>query len=402
MVDSVGTEQRATFFRDKVVCVTGGAGSVGRQLIGHLLQLPLRELRALDNDENDLYELGQLYRDEPRLKPIYCDISHSDQVDRCLRGCQLIFHAAAVKHVPGCETAPWAAVNVNIRGLSHVVDAALRHNVDRLVFTSSDKAVNPTNVMGASKLVGEKLALASHLGNGHTIIACTRFGNVAGTRGSVIPLFCDQIREGGPITLTSPDMTRFFMSIEDAGALVIDSMMSARHGEIFVTRMQTMRIEALAGVMRRLVAPALGRIPAGIEIAVCGLRPGEKLHEELITEEECRRSFSTSDYIVVMPIGSRPGTLNQGDYPLLGDFAAMSDIYHSGKQTALDDAGIEAFLLDHALLPKEVRSRAARPRRTRPERALPRQFELAAMGMAESVATQAPLPDKSPKKPAVT
>ena len=353
-------DERQAFFQDRTVCVTGAAGSVGRQLLRHLIKLPLRELRALDNDENGLHELTQLYRGEPRVKPVYCDIGHVDQVDRCLRGCELVFHAAAVKHVPGCEVAPWAAVNVNIRGISHVVDAALKYNVERLVFTSSDKAVNPTNVMGASKLVGEKLALASHMSNGRTIIACTRFGNVAGTRGSVIPLFCDQIRRGGPITLTSAEMTRFFMSIADAGSLVINSMMSARHGEIFVTRMQTMRIVDLARVMKQVVAPAYGRIPAGVETVICGLRSGEKLHEELITDEEVRRSFTTRDYIVVMPMGSQPDSLNSHDYPLLSNIGEMSDIYHSGKQEPLDDQAIEEFLLKHDVLPQEVTERTGR------------------------------------------
>jgi FlaA1/EpsC-like NDP-sugar epimerase len=360
-----GVELRKAFFRDSVVCVTGAAGNVGRELLHQLLALQPREVRALDNDENGLFELAQDHRHDPRLRPIYCDISLADQVDRCLRGCRFVFHTAAVKHVPGCEIAPWAAVDVNIRGLSHVVDAALRHDVERLLFTSSDKAVNPTNVMGASKLMGEKLALASHMANGRTIIACTRFGNVAGTRGSVIPVFCEQIRNGGPITLTSPDMTRFFMSLEEAGSLVIDSMMSARNGEIFVTRMCTMRIEALARVLKRLVAPSYGRLPGAIETVICGLRPGEKMHEELITDEEARRSFATREYIVVTPLARQPATFAGDDYPLLGEVGPVDAIYHSGRQPPLADPEIEAFLLQHHLLPEPAETRHVMRRRIR-------------------------------------
>ncbi len=339
------------------MCVTGAAGSVGRELIKQLIGLPLRELRALDNDENGLYDLSQVFAGDRRIRPLHCDITKREQVDRCLMGAQLIFHAAAVKHVPSCETSPWAAVDVNIRGLGNVIDSAIHHRADRVVFTSSDKAVSPGNVMGASKLIGERIALTAHKSNGHTVIACTRFGNIAGSRGSVIPLFSKQIREGGPITLTSPEMTRFFMSIEDAGRLVIDSMMSAHLGEIFVTRMQAMRIQTLAVVLRNLIAPAYGRIPAGIDIKICMERPGEKLSEELVTAAECLRSISTRDYIVVLPPSIDIGSVTAGDYPLLGGIGPIDRPYDSASQQHLDEDEVQAFLEQADLLPVAARTR---------------------------------------------
>jgi len=357
MSSSRVADARQSFFADRSVCVTGAAGSVGRELIRQLLDLPVGALRALDRDENGLHDLTQAFGQDPRLQPRYCDITRPGQVDSCLRGMEFVFHAAALKHVPNCETAPAAAVDVNIHGLTNVIDAALRHRADRVIFTSSDKAANATNVMGATKLIGEKLALAAHMSNGHTIIACTRFGNIAGSRGSVIPLFCDQIRDGGPITLTSPDITRFFMSLEDAGRLVIKSMMSARNGETFVTRMKSMRIQSLAYVLRNLMAPAYGRIPAGIEIRVCGLRPGEKVSEELVTAEELRRCVWTPEYIVVLPTSHDPASVTASDYPLLGDIGAETTPRDSSRHPLLDDDAITAFLQDAGLLPEPVRAR---------------------------------------------
>jgi FlaA1/EpsC-like NDP-sugar epimerase len=257
-----------------------------------------------------------------------------------------------MKHVPICEQTPLAAVDVNIGGVANVIDAALGSGVKRIIFTSSDKAVHPTNVMGASKLVGERIAIAANKRNGTTVIACTRFGNVAGSRGSVLPVFCKQIAAGGPVTLTSPDMTRFFMTKEVAVALVVQSMVHAYGGEIFVTKMHAIRIGDLADVMICLLAPLMGHRPEQIPIEVIGLRPGEKLYEELVSEEELTRTFAVDDYLISQPLPH--GGVDDEDtvvYAELGTATPAVRPYNSQLERLLTRGEIETFLSVNGLLP---------------------------------------------------
>jgi len=243
------------------------------------------------------------YRNDPRLEFYLGDMRDRDKLVSVMSDIDIVLHSAALKHVPLCEQSPRDAIQTNIQGVQNVIDAATANNVERVLFTSSDKAVNPTNVMGTSKLMGERLMTAANAqrrGKG-PIFASTRFGNVLGSRGSVIPLFKRQIAQGGPITLTDPEMTRFIMSLEEAVRLVMESTFLAQGGEVFVTKMAVVKIPDLAQVMIQELASHAGYSPDQIDIKIIGSKPGEKLYEELMNDEETRRTVELPRYFVILP-----------------------------------------------------------------------------------------------------
>jgi FlaA1/EpsC-like NDP-sugar epimerase len=354
----IGLSSPADFFAGKRVVVTGGGGSVGIELVKQLLAMDVEIVRVVDNNESALFDLEQRLRD-PRLQALYCDIRDEHELNRTFSAVEVCFHAAALKHVPSCELSPFGAVQTNIIGSQQVIRAALRNGLTHVLFTSSDKAVNPTNVMGTTKLMGERLFTAANaLSEGQTrcIFGSTRFGNVAGSRGSVIPLFCDQLRDGRGISLTDPRMTRFIMTLQDAAQLVIQTMPLLRGGEIFVTKMAVVSIESLARVMVKMIAPVYGRIPGDVVIEYTGPRPGEKLWEELNTDEEARRTFDFGSYLVVLPALRNFYETVTHDY-LDKNLKSVERLYHSANETHISDAEIEAFLLKPGVLPADVRAR---------------------------------------------
>jgi FlaA1/EpsC-like NDP-sugar epimerase len=243
--------------------------------------------------------------EEHRNKNIFCflgDVRDIGKVEKLSAGIDIIIHCAAFKHVILSEYNPFDVVQTNIIGVENVIRAATASNVKHVLFTSSDKAVNPTNVMGTSKLMGEKIITAANARNtSKTIFSSTRFGNVMGSRGSVVPLFMNQLRKGGPVTLTDKRMTRFIMTIEESVRLVLKSMTIAKGGEVFVTKMPVARIQDLADVMVDVLAPRYGYKSSDIRIAEIGAKPGEKLYEELISEEEIHRSIELEDMFVITP-----------------------------------------------------------------------------------------------------
>jgi len=292
--------------KNKRILVTGACGTVGSELIRQLLtseQYSPEEVIGIDNNESQLFFLDQTWLDDPRARFFVADIRDKDELCRRMNGIDIVFHAAAYKHVILCERSPDQAVQTNILGVQNVIAAATQNKVERVIFTSSDKAVNPTNVMGTSKLMGERLMTAansSKRGEG-PIFASTRFGNVLGSSGSVIPIFHNQIAKGGPVTLTDREMTRFVMSIENAVSLVIDSAELAQGGEVFITKMPVVRIEDLANAMIQELAPGYGFNPEQMEVQQIGTKPGEKLYEELMSDEETRRSVELEQYFAVLP-----------------------------------------------------------------------------------------------------
>lgn len=295
-----------TEYSGKRILVTGACGSVGSELI-HLLLNDQRympeEVIGLDNDESTLFLLDQAYIDNPRAQFFIADVRDTDALKRHMRGVDLVFHAAALKHVILAERSPDEAVQTNILGVQNIIAAATVNGVSRVIFTSSDKAVNPTSVMGTSKLMGERLMTAANSvkrGDG-PIFASTRFGNVLGSSGSVVPIFHNQIAKGGPVTLTHPEMSRFVMTGEDAVRLVLESAELAHGGEVFITKMSVFRIRDLATAMIQVLAPRYGMLPEDIKIATIGTKPGEKLYEELMSEEETRRSVELERYFSVFP-----------------------------------------------------------------------------------------------------
>jgi FlaA1/EpsC-like NDP-sugar epimerase len=291
------------FFFNKVVLITGAAGTVGQELIRQLLALNPAEVRAMDNNETELFFLGEQYRETHGLSVHLGDVRDARKLENICDGVEIIFHAAALKHVGLSEQNPFDAVQTNILGVKNVVQAARRQGVGRVLFTSSDKAVNPTNVMGTTKLMGERLITAANIINHSSSqrFSSVRFENVIGSRGSVVPIFAEQIRQSGPVTITDPNMTRFFMTLEEAVKLVLKACVMACGGEVFVTKMPVMRIPDLARAMIDLLGPEYGFGSEQIPIRFVGVRAGEKLYEELLTVEEMGRALETERMFVILP-----------------------------------------------------------------------------------------------------
>lgn len=356
------TDERQ-FFAGKRVVVTGGVGTVGRQLVDRLLTLPVDEIRILDNNEDSLFFVGNDYAGDDRVQLFHCDVRDADKVESMFAGMNLAFHTAALKHVPLCERSPASAVNTNIIGVQNVIRAATANRLERLLFTSSDKAVNPTNVMGTSKLMGERLVTAANATqqDGRVcVFVSTRFGNVAGSRGSVIPLFCQQIEAGQPVTLTDPAMTRFVMTIADSIEFLIQAMMLAKGGEVFITKMPAIRMVDLAEVLIELVAPACGRDPASVEIREIGPRPGEKMWEELSTDEETRRAYDLGGLLVLLP--AFRDIYGRIDYSYDGlDLVPNRQTYHSAAIAPMTRDELRAFLLRPGVLPDSIRAKVTIP-----------------------------------------
>ncbi len=293
------------FLNNKRILITGVCGTVGTELLNLLLSSGYdpKEVIGLDNNESELFFTDQLYLNDSRAKFFVADIRDCSALRRLMRNIDVVFHVAALKHVVLCERSPFEAVQSNILGVDNIIDASVENGVDKVIFTSSDKAVNPTNVMGTSKLMGERLMTSANGARqeGGTTFASTRFGNVLGSNGSVIPIFHRQIAKGGPVSLTDENMTRFIMSIEEAARLVLDSASIACGGEVFITKMPVIRIKDLAEVMIEELADKYGHKANNISIEIIGCKPGEKLYEELMSDEETRRAIELEDYFSVLP-----------------------------------------------------------------------------------------------------
>jgi len=292
-------------FRGKNILVTGGSGSIGGEIVKKLLQHEPNVIRVLSNDENCLFSLEQEIRGHSNLRFLVGDVRDKERLQHAVENIHFVFHAAALKHVPLCEYNPFEAVKTNVLGTQNVIEAAMEEEVEKLVTISTDKAVNPVNVMGATKLLAERLTVSANYYKGlrKTAFSCVRFGNVLDSRGSVVPSFREQIRKGGPITLTDPDMTRFVMSIPKAVELVFKAAEMARGGEIFIFKMPALRIGDLAEAMIEVLASQYGYNPGSIKIEVTGKRPGEKMYEELLAADEATNASETEDMFVITPAG---------------------------------------------------------------------------------------------------
>jgi FlaA1/EpsC-like NDP-sugar epimerase len=333
--------------KDKKILLTGVCGTIGKELLRQLVEGGSAEIIGIDNSETELFFLGEMYADNTDVHLYLGDVRDLDALLLHTIGVDVVVHAAALKHVGICEKAPLEAVKANIHGTQNVIDAALKNGVGRVIFTSSDKAVNPTNVMGTTKLMGERLITAANSiqKKSNTIFASTRFGNVLGSRGSVVPLFKQQIRSHKQITLTDKRMTRFVMSTQEAVELVLRSVSLACGGEVFVTKMPIVRIEDLA----RVLVESITGDPNGAEIKIIGPKPGEKMYEELMSDEETRRTIELDRYFSVLPaLGAVYKEVNYSyqDNCDLG----IDKPYNSHFEQALTPDQIKAFLLDSGLL----------------------------------------------------
>ena len=287
---------------DRNVLVTGGAGSVGWILIRRLLQRDPNVIRIFDQSEPGLAALKSEL-DDDRCRFLAGNVRDKDRLARAVDGIDIVVHTAAMKHVDISEYNPFEAVKTNVMGLQNLIDVSIDADVSRFVFTSSDKAVHPANTMGTTKLLGEKLVTAANkYSGGHDIrLASVRFGNVVNSSQSVIPVFRDQIETGGPVTLTDPRMTRFFLTYDDVAELVVGAMNHTEGGEVFVHKMDAVRIEDLAEAMIEAFAPTYGYEPGEIEITQTGRRIGETFDEEILTEREVSRTIANESLYAIVP-----------------------------------------------------------------------------------------------------
>ena len=289
------------YFRNKKVLIIGGTGTIGQSLLRNILADSPAVVRILSRDEHKQFELQQQYREYDNIRYLIGDVRDYNRVYRAMQDIDYVFHVAAMKHVPACEYNPFEAVQTNILGTQNVIQASLECNVKKTVFTSTDKAIAPTNTYGASKLMAERLISSAQYQSGSksTIFAAVRFGNVMGSRGSVIPLFKRQIKEKGAITVTNKVMSRFMMTLKQATELLEQAMVNAQGGEVFVLKMPVIRLMDLANCIINELAPVYQYSPETIHIEEIGLRPGEKMYEELMTEDEALTALELSDMFIL-------------------------------------------------------------------------------------------------------
>ena len=318
-----------SIFKDKVLMITGGTGSFGNAVLNRFLKTDIAEIRIFSRDEKKQDDMRHLYQATMpevanKIKFYIGDVRNKSTLKTAMRGVDYVFHAAALKQVPSCEFFPMEAVKTNVIGTDNVLDAAIDAHVKCVICLSTDKAAYPINAMGISKALEEKIAVAKSRNSLDTKICCTRYGNVMCSRGSVIPLWIDQIRNGNPITLTEPKMTRFIMSLEEAVDLVLFAFEHGENGDILVQKAPACTIQTQAEAVRELFADQFCRnLKPGTlkpsetpEIKVIGIRHGEKMYETLLTNEECAKAEDMGNFYRV-PADNR--TLNYDKYFSEGD-----------------------------------------------------------------------------------
>lgn len=341
-----------TTFADKTLLITGGTGSFGHAAMRHFLNADLREIRILSRDEKKQDDMRKKYQN-PKLKFYLGDVRDYQSVLGAVRGADFIFHAAALKQVPSCEFHPLEAVKTNVLGTENVLEAAISSGVARVVCLSTDKAVYPINAMGISKAMMEKVIVAKSRSSTATLICATRYGNVMASRGSVIPLFVDQIRVGQPLSITDPAMTRFMMTLDDAVDLVRFAFEHANPGDIFVHKAPAATIETLAQALTQLLG-----VPKH-PINIIGTRHGEKLFEVLLSREEMVAAQDLDAYFRIPP---DLRDLNYAKFIEQGEIKISEAIeYSSHNTTRLDMAGMQALLMKLPFIQALVRGEYIEP-----------------------------------------
>jgi UDP-N-acetylglucosamine 4,6-dehydratase len=342
------TKTTSSYLKDKVVVITGAAGTIGSALVEEIARAGARSVRAIDHGESELFYLFERMRGYGNIAPMLGDIRDLERLRLAFRGADVVFHTAALKHVELGEYNPFEVVETNLNGLNNVIRAALDVEADRVIFTSSDKAVHPTNVMGASKMMGERLVTAANeiRGTRRTRFSSVRFGNVLGSRGSVVPIFAEAAVRGQTLTLTHPEMTRYVMTIADAARLVVEAGGLMRGGEVFVTKMQAIKIADLAHV----IAEDLARERKS-QVIQTQIRPGEKLYEELLVKEELPHAYETDRMLIVLPpregsLASSPARLEDYDVKM----APVSRPWHSGEDKLMSIEELRQYLREQNVL----------------------------------------------------
>lgn len=296
-------KQLENVFRNKKILVTGGTGCIGSEIVRSLLQYNPKVVRIFSNDEDSTFRMKQELGERSNIRFLIGDIRDRERLMLAMEDIDIVYHAAALKHVPLCEYNPFEAIKTNVLGTQNVIEAAFSNDVNKVINISTDKAVNPINTMGATKLLAEKLMIDANEGKGtkKTIFSCVRFGNVLFSRGSVIPLFEEQIKQKKPITITDPDMTRFVMSISSTIDLVFKTTAMAKGGEIFILKMPVIKLGDLADAIIEKYSKKYGYKKDDIKKKIVGPRAGEKIFEELMTETEAKVAFETKDLLIIPP-----------------------------------------------------------------------------------------------------
>lgn len=334
-----------SFLDNKKILVTGGSGTIGQELIKTLaLHSNAKVVRILTNDENSLHNVGSQIASQKNIRLLLGDVRDKARLVRAFEDIDIVFHLAALKHVYLTEYNPFEAVNTNVIGTENVIDAAISNGVEKVILTSSDKAANPSSVLGASKLLAEKLITAANLmkGQSKTIFSSVRFGNVLGSRGSVVPLIKQQLESGGRPKLTHPDMTRFIMQSEDAVRLLLNAANVMHGGEVFVFKMNAVKIPDLFSTVARFITSEAE--DKEIEFEIIGTKPGEKLHEDLYTEEESRRTLELSEMYVIIPNIPDLEELLVAYYTTLGAKRVPVGAYNSKMGNMLDAKSISKLI----------------------------------------------------------
>ena len=325
-------------FKNKTLLITGGTGSFGNAVLCRFLDTDIKEIRIFSRDEKKQDDMRKQYNN-PKLKFYLGDVRDVNSIIDAMRGVDYVFHAAALKQVPSCEFYPMQAVQTNIVGTENVLNCAINANVKKVIVLSTDKAVYPINAMGVSKAMMEKVAVAKsrNLTDEEIMISCTRYGNVMASRGSVIPLFIDQIRNGKDITITDPAMTRFMMSLDQAVELVLFAFENGNNGDIFVQKAPAATIDLLARTLINLLGQPEHKI------SIIGTRHGEKLYEALLTREEMVSAQDMGDYYRI-PADTRD--LNYAKFFEGGaEVVTQTDEYHSHNTHQLNEEELKEMLL---------------------------------------------------------
>jgi UDP-glucose 4-epimerase len=335
-------------FDGKTLLITGGTGSFGSTVLRRFLKTDIKEIRIFSRDEKKQDDMRRLFNN-PKLKFYIGDVRNLESLRDAVKGVDYIFHAAALKQVPSCEFFPMEAVRTNVIGTDNVLTAAIDEGVKKIVCLSTDKAAYPINAMGTSKAMMEKVIVAKsrNVDPARTIICCTRYGNVMASRGSVIPLFIEQIKAGNSITITNPDMTRFLMNLDEAVDLVLFAFKNAKQGDLFIQKSPASTVQVLAQALKEL-------FKSEVPIKTIGTRHGEKAHETLLTREEKAKCIDMTDYFRV-PADMRD--LNYGKYDR-GDHAIEAAIEYTSENTQrLDVAATKKKLLTVSYLQDELKGR---------------------------------------------
>jgi len=324
-------------FKDKILFISGGTGSFGNAVLKRFLLTNIGEIRVFSRDELKQDEMRRFYNND-KLKFYIGDVRDKNSIDDAMRGVDYVFHAAALKQVPSCEFYPIQAVKTNVIGTENLLNSAIAAGVKKVIALSTDKAVYPINAMGISKAMMERVIVAKGRNVKDTMIACTRYGNVLASRGSVIPLFIDQVRSGKPITITDPSMTRFMMSLDDAVDLVLFAFENGKSGDIFVQKAPAATVELLAHTMRKILG-----VPDH-EARTIGTRHGEKLYETLLTKEEMVKAIDMEKYY---RIPSNARDLNYTKFFDEGeDVITEAGEYHSHNTYRLNEEELTGLLLN--------------------------------------------------------